>query len=174
MYSCRAFNVPSHTTLPKGEGIWGTFFTLLKARVIKPIDWMMSVIENQHSMVCYMLLAYMNEGRKEDFILPDWAKAIEKAANNVHIIKTISWYITRKLWNSSLFDIDSLLDIWPAIVCKNKNCSEVTFCSTDCVIMVETKQSTEDLPITFWNIEIKYLSKKIEFKMKKTNERTNV
>lgn len=105
------------------------------------------------------------EKKKEDIILPALKMAIEKGANN--IAKSISWYIIRYLLRSSKFDIDSILDIWPAVVCKNTNCSKVTLCSTDLVIMVETKQSTKDLPITFWNIEIKYLSQTSGFQTKK-------
>ncbi|VDI63782.1 Hypothetical predicted protein [Mytilus galloprovincialis] len=142
------------------------FSTLLKARIIKPEDWMLTVIEHRHRMACYMLLAYMTvtESRKEVVILSALKMAIKKGANN--IAKSISWYIIRDLLRSSKFNIDLILDIWPAVVCKNTNCSNVTFCSTDLVIMVETKQSTEDLPMIFWNKEINIFLKQVNSKRK--------
>lgn len=148
-----------------------TFSTLLKINRIKPEDWLLPVIEHQHEMACYMLLAYMNETntQKEGAIINGLKMAIE--INDKNITNIICWFIIRKYFKSVSFQIDGLLDIWPAMVCKNINCHEFFQCSKDVVVVVETVKSAENLPKQFWNIPIEYLSQTNVIKMgKKSTE----
>ncbi|VDI38366.1 Hypothetical predicted protein, partial [Mytilus galloprovincialis] len=143
------------------------FSTLFKKNLIGPEDWLLPAVQHQHNMACYMILAYLTgtEKEKKNVILPALKMAIGKG--DKYITKIISWFIIKELLKSFSFDINSLLDIWPAVVCKNMNCKDFNFCSQDLVILIETEQTSQVFPIQFWNIEIKYLSQASGIEMKK-------
>lgn len=134
------------------------FSTLLKVKNIKPDDWLLKIIEYQHTLACYMLLAYLSgtETEKKDVILPALRMAITK--DDPNITNIISWFIIKEYLRSVSFKNDCLLDIWPAVVCNQSNCYTSAFCSKELVIVVDTTQLVENLPITFWDLEVKYLS----------------
>ncbi|CAC5422287.1 unnamed protein product [Mytilus coruscus] len=135
-----------------------TFSTLLKLSLIKPEDWLLVVIEHQHEMACYMLLAYMagHDTKKEDAI--NLALKMATGKGDKHITNMICWFVIREFVRYLAFKIDNILDIWPAVVCKNMNCHESILCSKEVVIVVETMQSSKNFPLKFWNIQIEYLS----------------
>lgn len=143
------------------------FSTLLRVNKIRPKDWLLTVIEHQHTMACYMLLAYLTgtKTNKKDVILPALRMAIAKGDNELTNI--ISWFIIREYLISLSFESDCLLDIWPAVVCNHINCYTSAFCSKVLVIVVETSKLLENLPIAFWNFEVKYLSQTNGTKIRK-------
>lgn len=153
-----------------------TLSTLLKINRIKPEDWLVPVIKHQHQMACYMLLAYMNEPNtnKEDAITNALKMAIEK--NDKNITNTLCWFIIREYFKCVSFQIDGLLDVWPAMVCKKLNCHEFDQCSKDVVVVVEMVKSAKYLPKQFWNIPIEYLSQNdvIQIETKHSSKNTNV
>ncbi|CAG2234883.1 unnamed protein product [Mytilus edulis] len=133
------------------------FSTLLRVKRVRPEDWISRVVFNRQAMACYMLLAYYTgtETNKESIIKPALRTAIAKGYKNIANI--IHWFIIREYFRSCSFEIDYLIDIWPAVVCKRSNCYYHAFCSKDLVIMVQTTQSMENMPVKFWNIEIQYM-----------------
>lgn len=138
------------------------FSTLLRVKRVRPEDWIRRVVLNRQAMACYMLLAYYtgSETNKENIIIPALRTAIAKGDKNIANI--IHWFIIREYFRSCSFEIDYLLDIWPAVVCKRSNCYYPAFCSKDLVIMVQTTQSMENMPVKFWNIEIQYMRQAYE------------
>lgn len=130
---------------------------LLTNRFIEPEDWILSVIEKKNMMACYMLLSCMagNDARTKYVIIQALERSFDTKDEN--ILNIISCFITREFVRSGQCDINSILDIWPAIVCYNKECDKSVFCSKELVIVVETVQTFESLPLKFWNIRIKYL-----------------
>lgn len=97
-----------------------TFSTFLNNKRIRPEDWLVTVVEHQHEMACYMLLAHIKDTEKdnEDIVVSALKVAIGKGDKD--ITNAISWFVIKKMVRSSLIKIDYLIDIWPAIVCKKK------------------------------------------------------